>query len=51
MQETPLLEAACYGQVEIVKFLISNGADLEAIDKDGKTPLMKAIDCDWCFLP
>jgi ankyrin repeat protein len=30
---TPLIQAACYGNIELVKILISHGADLNIKDK------------------
>ena len=36
---SPLLQAACYGHVDVEKVLIQNGADVNAVDKDKMTPL------------
>ncbi len=38
-QSTPLHRAAYYGQVETVKWLVEKGADKNARNKDGNTPL------------
>ena len=38
-QSTPLHRAAHYGQVETVKWLVEKGADKNARNKDGNTPL------------
>src|SRR5690606_32522516 len=35
---TPLHKAARTGEFKVVKYLLEKGADLEASDKDGKTP-------------
>src|ERR1044072_2819763 len=40
---TPLLEAARYGDEDICPVLIAAGANLKAKDKDGKTALMLAV--------
>jgi ankyrin repeat protein len=37
--ETPLHRAAAYGDVEIIKYLLENGADPEARDAHGDSPL------------
>jgi ankyrin repeat protein len=37
---TPLLLASKYGRKYVAEVLISNGADVNAIDNDGNTPLM-----------
>eukprot|EP00276_Gloeochaete_wittrockiana_P008319 CAMPEP_0184659418 /NCGR_PEP_ID=MMETSP0308-20130426/29517_1 /TAXON_ID=38269 /ORGANISM="Gloeochaete witrockiana, Strain SAG 46.84" /LENGTH=121 /DNA_ID=CAMNT_0027099213 /DNA_START=9 /DNA_END=374 /DNA_ORIENTATION=+ len=42
-QRTPLHWAADYGKVEVIDFLISKGADVEAKDRYGNTPLFSAI--------
>jgi len=39
---TPLMIAAVFGQVEVAELLIKNGADIDATDKKGFTPLMYA---------
>ena len=39
---TPLMEAASSGHLEIVKLLISHGADVNAQSSSGNTPLMYA---------
>ncbi|XP_005740927.1 myotrophin [Pundamilia nyererei] len=38
----PLHYAADFGQTDVVEFLISKGADINAPDKHGFTPLMTA---------
>ena len=38
---TPLHEASCWGREDLVRFLLSRGADRSATDQYGKTPL------DW----
>ncbi|KAF6031868.1 hypothetical protein EB796_009770 [Bugula neritina] len=39
----PLHFAADYGQLEVLEYLISQGADINAEDKYGITPLLSAI--------
>jgi ankyrin repeat protein len=39
-----LAEASEHGHVEVVKLLIGRGADLHAVGKDGRTPLVWAIE-------
>lgn len=41
--KTPLIEAAIIGHIDIVKWLISNNADVNAVDEDGVT----ALDCAY----
>lgn len=41
-QTTALLEATAQGNVEVMSFLINEGADVNAVDKDGWTALMGA---------
>ncbi len=41
--KTVLHVAATEGQVEIVKFLLSNGSDINLTDRNGATPLDDAI--------
>lgn len=43
--ETPLSDAACRGQKEMVELLIANHADVNAKDRLGFTPLMEAAMC------
>lgn len=40
---TPLLAAAAYGQTEVVKYLLSRGANINARDRNGTTALMWAV--------
>ncbi|EAY12193.1 hypothetical protein TVAG_003990 [Trichomonas vaginalis G3] len=39
---TPLIQASYNGNLEVVKYLISVGADKEAKNNDGWTPLIQA---------
>jgi uncharacterized protein len=39
---TPLMVAAIFGKIEMVELFIENGADIDATDKKGFTPLMYA---------
>jgi ankyrin repeat protein len=41
-QRTLLMQAAAFGHTEIAKYLIKNGADVNAVDKEGETPLKHA---------
>ena len=43
---TPLLYAINNSRIEIVKFLIENGADIEAEDTEGKTSLILSVEND-----
>ena len=40
---TPLMRAACYNRLEVVRTLINYGADVNAMRSDGFTPLLLAI--------
>jgi hypothetical protein len=40
---TPLHTAAVNGNLDIVHFLLESGADLNAVDSEGKTPLDRAL--------
>ena len=40
--ETPLIKAAYYGKIEVLKFLLEIGADIKASDYRGNTPLLNA---------
>ena len=40
--ETPLLAAARLGHAEVARALLEHGASIEALDRDGKTPLILA---------
>ena len=42
----PLACAVVYGQIETVKFLLANGADINERDKNGCTPLLSALTAD-----
>lgn len=39
----PLCLASDYGQLDVLNFLLSNGADVDACDKYGVSPLLAAI--------
>ena len=41
---TALFYAAMSGEVLVVQYLVDNGAEINAINKEGDTPLMKAAD-------
>jgi ankyrin repeat protein len=43
---TPLMKACWDGEQEIASFLIDNGADVNATDNDGETPIYSAIKRD-----
>lgn len=42
---TPLHRAASTGNSELCELLIEEGADVDAVDKAGQTPLMSAVIC------
>ncbi len=44
LEKTALMAAADSGHVEVVKLLIENGADVNAVNKDGWTPILFASD-------
>ncbi|MBP5403979.1 MAG: ankyrin repeat domain-containing protein [Elusimicrobiaceae bacterium] len=44
--QTPLHGASSRGPLELVKLLVSNGADVNAINEDGTTPLRDAVQED-----
>jgi len=44
---TPLHEAAYWGQIEIVRFLLANRANVHAKDRNGRTPLFGAATCGF----
>lgn len=39
----PIIYAADFGQKEVIEYLISEGADVNSVDKHGITPLLAAI--------
>ena len=41
--ETPLLMSLCWKKPEVATFLIRNGADVNIVDGNGSSPLMRAI--------
>jgi len=43
--ETALFKAATYGNIEIAKIMLLNGADINAKSNSNSTPLLKAILC------
>ena len=43
---TPLHRAACNGHLKVVKILLDNSANANALDVDGNSPLDLAINCD-----
>ncbi|GMP93880.1 hypothetical protein CsSME_00043537 [Camellia sinensis var. sinensis] len=43
---TPLHRAASTGNSELCELLIEEGAEVDAIDKAGQTPLMSAVICE-----
>ena len=49
--DTVLMEAAGGGSVETVKMLLTAGADIKAINKNGQTALMKAVTLDHRYSP
>jgi len=42
-KRTPLHWASDYGQVEVIEYLLSKGANIEAKDNFGITPLLAAV--------
>ena len=48
MGETPLHEAACSGDPELLALLLARGASLEAVDEHGFTPLAAALGWEKC---
>lgn len=42
---TPLHRAASTGNSELCELLIEEGAEVDAVDKGGQTPLMNAVVC------
>ena len=47
---TPLWEAASNGHIRIIQFLVENGADVNAFDAQGVTPLYIALSREDCFI-
>lgn len=45
---TPLHWAAGMGHAEVAALLLKEGAELEAADSKGNTPLMYAGESEWC---
>jgi len=45
--ETELMKAARYEEVDLVRSLLENGADVNALDENGKTALIHAVDKNW----
>jgi ankyrin repeat protein len=43
--ETPLHNAANKGPVELIELLIANGADVNSLDKQGRTPVDNTFCC------
>ncbi len=43
---TPMHSACSAGHLDLVKFLIENGADIEAEDKYGRTPILMGVNLD-----
>lgn len=46
MSSSTLHYCACFGFVELAEPLIERGAEIEAQDEEGKTPLRVAHECD-----
>jgi ankyrin repeat protein len=44
---TPLHRAASTGNSEMCELLIEEGAEVDAVDKGGQTPLMNAVVCHY----
>ncbi|XP_022097081.1 transient receptor potential cation channel subfamily A member 1-like [Acanthaster planci] len=40
---TPLHRAAMFDHVDVVEFLIAQGADMDAVDKNGYSPVLRAV--------
>ena len=40
LQQTPLAVSAAYNHVQIIEYLLKQGAEIETKDKDGYTPLL-----------
>jgi len=45
---TPLHHASYYAKLDVVQYLLSNGANIQAIDNEGISPLHLVADC-WHF--
>ncbi|KAM0478919.1 hypothetical protein ACHAPX_004897 [Trichoderma viride] len=42
-----LASGSCFWQIEALEYLVSKGANIEARNKDGMTPLLAALDQSW----
>ena len=49
--KTPLMYAASGGRLEVVKYLVNNGANVNDKDKDGKFSIHYLIVTDYYFFP
>lgn len=41
--QTPLHQASCAGHIDVITQLLDHGADIEAKDSSGNTPLLSAV--------
>lgn len=44
---TPFHDAVCMGDIEIVKFMLGNGARVDSRDHHGSTPLIRSLSLFW----